>query len=322
MHSLNINFNEDKDTWDEFVSTSPQRSIFAFSKFLDSLLTKYDLVTCYDKDSIVAGTIIIYSNSGKPIGSPFSFTQYQGILFADKPTAAAHSRITYEFKLLEYLITQLTANFNTLCLCNSWRLSDLRPFQWHNYHETEKGKFNIDLRYTGVLETNKYRDFDDYVSSIRKVKRQEFRKSSQSLKLETCDNEDILDELHAKTFSRQNIERTQQESTLVRSILRHAIEGNYGTMCIATLNDEPVSAILFLYDDRTAYYLIGANDPLYRNTFAGTFLLTSMIKDAFERGIREVDFVGVNSPNRGDFKIAFNAELKPYFITSISPGDS
>jgi len=73
-----------------------------------------------------------------------------------------------------------------------------------------------------------------------------------------------------------------------------------------------------LYDDRTAYYLFGANDPMYRHTSAGAFLLMHMIKDAFEKGIQEIDFVGVNSPNRGDFKISFNAEVKPYFVTDLS----
>jgi hypothetical protein len=31
------------------------------------------------------------------------------------------------------------------------------------------------------------------------------------------------------------------------------------------------------------------------------------------RGLAEVDFVGVNSPNRGDFKLSFNPDLRPYF---------
>jgi lipid II:glycine glycyltransferase (peptidoglycan interpeptide bridge formation enzyme) len=88
-------------------------------------------------------------------------------------------------------------------------------------------------------------------------------------------------------------------------------------MGVAYLGDIPVSAVLFIYDDRTAYYLFGANDPEYRNTSAGTFLLMQLIKDAFANGLDEVDFVGVNSPNRGDYKISFNADLEPYFVTSL-----
>ena len=51
--------------------------------------------------------------------------------------------------------------------------------------------------------------------------------------------------------------------------------------------------------------------------FSGTFLLLNMIKHAFDSGYEEIDFLGLNSPNRADFKISLNAELVPYFITSI-----
>lgn len=317
MSNWEINFKEDRQVWDVFVSTSPQRSIFVYSKFLDSLLVNYDLVTCCDKDKIVAGAVVIYADSGSPIDTVFPFTQYQGILLADNSSQASHSQITHEFRTVEYFIAQLTEHYKKYCLCQSWRLRDLRPFQWHNYHEPQNGQFKIDLRYTGTLDINKYHNFDGYVSSVRTVRRQEFKKSSQLLKLKLSDDEEILDDLHAKTFERQNIDRTDQESVLVKSILRHAIAGNYGKMCCAMLDDVAVSAVLFLYDSRTTYYLFGANDPSHRKTFAGTFLLMQMIKDAFETGIQEVDFVGVNSPNRGDFKISLNAELRPYFITSI-----
>jgi hypothetical protein len=35
-----------------------------------------------------------------------------------------------------------------------------------------------------------------------------------------------------------------------------------------------------------------------------------------DNGMKMVDFGGINSPNRGDFKISFNAKPVPYFITS------
>lgn len=61
MNALEINFNQDREAWDAFVSRSPQRSIFVYSKFLDSLQSDYDLVTCYEKGNIVAGAVIIYT---------------------------------------------------------------------------------------------------------------------------------------------------------------------------------------------------------------------------------------------------------------------
>jgi hypothetical protein len=313
-----INFKEDKQVWDVFASSSPQRSIFVYSKFLDSLSANYDLVTCYEKDKIVAGVMVIYSEMGKPVISTFPFTQYQGMLLADNTQKATHSQITHEFKVVAYFIKQLTDRYRNFSLSHSWRLRDLRPFQWHNYHEPEKGQFKIDLRYTGILDLHQLESFEAYLSSVRTVRKQEFKKSSQILKLQFSEDETLLDVLHAKTFERQNIERSDKDSMLVQSICKNAIAGGYGKLAVAYLDDIPVSAILFLYDDRTAYYLFGANDPAYRNANAGAFLLIQMIKDAIENGLKEIDFVGANSPQRADFKISFNAEFKPYAICLLS----
>jgi hypothetical protein len=318
MSVWEINFKESKQAWDAFVLTSPQRSIFVYTKFLDSLNADYDLVTCYEKGQIVAGAVLIYSEAGEPIARPYPFTQFQGVLLTGSAGQSAHSQITHEFKVVEYFISQLTEHYKKCCLCQTWRLSDLRPFLWHNYHEPDKGLFKLDLRYTGILDLEKYDNFDAYLSSIRSCRRQEFKKASQMLKLDFSSDEGTLDSLHAMTFERQSIERGNQDSVLVRSICKHAIAGSYGKMSVALLDEKPVSAVLFLYDDRTAYYLFGANDPAYRNTGAGSFLLLQMIKGAFEQGMKEIDFVGVNSPSRGDYKISLNAELKNYFITSFA----
>jgi hypothetical protein len=317
MSDFSINLKEDKAVWDAFAATSPQRSIFVYSRFLDALGTDYDLVTCYGKGKIVAGAAIVYSAAGLPITGAFSFTQYQGILLTGDVQKAGHSRIAHEFKVMEYFVERLADNFKKFSLCHSWRLQDLRPFQWYGYHEPEKGQFKVTLRYTGLLDLRQFGGFDEYVSSVRTVRRQEYKKSSQTLRFQLSEDAEILDKLHAKTFERQNLERGPQDSFLVQSLCNHAIAGGFGKMGVAYLGDIPVSAVLFIYDDRTAYYLFGANDPEYRNTSAGAFLLMQLIKDAFENGFEEVDFVGVNSPNRGDFKISFNADLKSYFLTSL-----
>lgn len=315
MSDWTINFKESRQVWDAFASTSPQRSIFVESRFLDSLQADYDLVTCYDKEEIVAGAVLIYAANGEPIEVAFPFTLYQGILLTDNTRKPVHSQITHEFKVVEYFLEQLTEHYKRCCFCHSWRLQDLRPFQWHNYHEPDKGRFTTDLRYTGVLDLKRYGDFEEYLASVRTVRRQEYRKASQLLTIGFSDDAALLDALHAKTFERQNLEREDRDSALIRSICDRAITNGYGKMGVASLDGIPVSAVLFLYDDRAAYYLFGANDPLYRKSSAGSCLLMHMIKDALENGVQEVDFVGVNSPNRGDFKISFNTDLKPYYVT-------
>lgn len=313
MKSLEVTFGENRSAWDAFVATSPQRSIFVFTRFLNSLITGYELVTCREGGVIVAGAVILHSGDGSPLRKPQQFTQYQGLLLADNTGMKRHSAITHELAVVEYFLARLTERFPQCCLCQSWRFHDLRSFQWHNYHAPEKGIFKLDLRYTGIVDLKSHGSFDDYLSAVRTVRRQEFGKASHALGLQEGGDIEAFIGLYRKTFERQDIQVSARELDLVRSIVVRAVEGGYGKLWFATLAGVSVAAAVFAYDDRTGYYLFGAADPEHRKTFAGAFVLLRLIKDAFEQGLAEVDLVGVNSPNRGDFKTSFNAEIRPHF---------
>ena len=65
------------------------------------------------------------------------------------------------------------------------------------------------------------------------------------------------------------------------------------------------------------YYQFGANDPDYRSSGASAHLMFETICMLAKRGIELIDFVGVNSPSRGDYKLSFNPTLKPYYVVSL-----
>lgn len=312
MSDFHINFKEDKPRWDAFVLSSPQRSVFVYSKFLDSLLVNYDLVTCYENDRIVAGTVIIYSEAGEPINSTFPFTQYQGMLLADNTQKAIHSQITHEFKVVEYFIESLAEHFKKFFLANSLHLRDLRPFQWFNFNEINGAKVKINLRYAGVLDLKRFTSFQDYLTSIRRSRQREFKKASKILTLENTKDVSILELLYIKTFSRQNLTISEEILTRLKSISTSAIDGGYGKLSIASLEGCPVSAQLTLSDDRSTFLLIGGNDPSHRDLGSSTFIILNSIREAFNDGFREIDFCGANSPERGDFKVSFNASILQY----------
>ena len=180
----------------------------------------------------------------------------------------------------------------------------------------EKGQFSITLRYTGILDLSTWNSFDQYLLNIRTVRRQEYNKSkSSNLILESSNDIDMLDQLHSKTFERQGIERNVEEVRLLRSITSSALAKGYGQLLVCK-NAEgiAISAIVFLYDSRCGYYMFAANDPEYRKTGCGTYLMLESIRQCKEKGLLKVDMVGINSPGRGDFKTSFNAVPVPYFI--------
>jgi hypothetical protein len=125
---------------------------------------------------------------------------------------------------------------------------------------------------------------------------------------------DTLDRLHALTFERQGIVRSPHEVELLRSVANAAICCGFGELLFCQDNrGTVVSASLFLYDHRCAYYLVGANDPAHRQSGAATYLMLENIRRSLMKNLAAVDFTGINSPNRGDFKTSFNALPVPYF---------
>ena len=79
----------------------------------------------------------------------------------------------------------------------------------------------------------------------------------------------------------------------------------------------PASASLFLFDNKTSYYLIGANDPKFLKNGTGSYVMFEQIRRCLEQGLSQVDFVGINSPMRGDFKTSFGAVPVPYYTVML-----
>lgn len=305
--------------WNALVRTSLQGNIFSDSRYLSALDAPH---TCYlvkaPHGELLAG-VVVMENRGAMHAAPFPFTPYQGILFSHSVSMQSNQkRVTSEFRLTEFIIEVLCERYSNFSMALSPSFSDLRPFLWHNYHEANAPRFSISNRYTAVL---KLRDFrvEDYLKTIRAVRRQEFKKTTAEI-TETKDSQLFLD-LYIKTFERQGIVITSQQLELVSRIVKSALENNFGRLSLVKSVDGVASMSLFIYDSRSAYYLFGANNPELRNSGASTALMIDNISTMAKMGLPKLDFVGVNSPNRGDYKLSFGSELIPYYEVQLDALD-
>jgi hypothetical protein len=314
--SLIINLSGNKQRWDDFVDLSPQGNIFCKTIFLDSLGIDYDMVFIEENNVLAMGALIIKQN-GKPIKAPYAFTMYQGILFGNFIyKMPRHRRINKILELTQYLLISLKEYYNRISFCLHYNFDDLRSFQWFNYHNPENGQFSITLRYTGILDLYAWKNIDQYLMDIRTVRRQEYNKfKSSNFNLESSNDIETFDQLHSKTFERQGIQRNEEEVRLLRSIMRNALANGYGQLLLLKNSEGiAISATVYFYDKGCGYYMFAANDPEYRKTGCGTYLMIENIQQCKEKGLLKVDMVGINSPGRGDFKTSFNAVPQPYFI--------
>jgi len=304
--------------WDNFVTNSPQGSIFCRSAFLDALGVEYDLWFVEENGQPQAGAVILRRNA-EPILAPYLFTLYQGLLFAGQSrTLPPHSRPKLTLEVTETLLKDLSERYDRLSFCLHYATEDLRGLQWFHYHEPHLGQFKMEMYYTGLIDLTASPDLETYLTTIRTTRRYEYRKAlREGLTFEVSQDIDTLESLYRLTFERQGIELDADVLKRMRTITAAALSKGFGELMLCRdAAGVAASATLFLHDERCGYYLIGANHPDYRNSWSGTFLVLENIRRCQVRGLKWVDVCGINSPNRGDFKTSLNAVPTPYFVVT------
>lgn len=302
--------------WDALVNESPQGHVFSSHAFLESLGAPY---ACYvlttPQGEVLAGAAIL-KDGNNMARAPFAFTPHQGILFAQSVSSLGQQkRLTAEFRITTYLMESLRAVFSNFSMALSPYFRDLRPFQWHNYGKNELPQFEIRQRYTGHVSLIDF-EINGYLSSVRTVRRQEYKKTQAVI--EPSQDLDLFLKLYRLTFDRQGIAMDAQTLARVARICHQAMADGYGHLSCAHVDGRAASMAFFVTDKTCAYYLFGATDPDLRAANASSKLLIDNIASFASKGLKRFDFVGVNSPQRGDFKLSFNAELVPYQEVHLS----
>lgn len=310
----------DDTGWDAFVRSSAQASPFVESRYLSALGLDCDRLAVTSAAGVTLAVAAVPLDNGQPHQGAFPFCPYQGVLLSSAVSALPpHKRHATTLGVMESLIDGLCARHTRFSLALSPAFEDLRPFLWHNYHQPAAPRFHVSTRYTALLDL---RSFDPaaFLTSIRASRRQERRKSAASI-VESDDVAALL-AIYRLTFERQGIAVPERQVAMLARLAASAIDQGFGWLSAARLPDGQVASMaLFINDDRRAYYLAAANHPELRHTGASTHLLIDNIAEAARRGCESFDFVGVNSPNRGDFKLSFNPALVPYAELTLAGAD-
>ncbi|MCB1995985.1 MAG: GNAT family N-acetyltransferase [Burkholderiaceae bacterium] len=316
MSTLTLAEIDDDIAWDAAIEASEQATVFARSAHLQALgLPLRRLAVRAGGRTVALLPLVLDATREHVVAAPF--TPYLGPLFVHEPAALPRQRVLDEYRIGEFLVTELTGRYPRIAMGLHWTVQDLRPFLWHNYHEAGAPRFTVSPRYTAVLDVADA-DVDRLAADARACRRQELRKASAHVLREHTDPDEFL-RLYRATFERQDIALPAAMLAQVRRITEAALAHGYGRLSACETPDGPASMNLFVYDRRRAYYLFAANDPAQRATGAATRLMFDNLAEAGRRGLAEVDFVGVNSPNRGDFKLSFNPGLRLYFDVALNP---
>jgi hypothetical protein len=307
MHILET----DASQWDAFVAASPQGTAFHRSLFLQAFGRDVAYYLCRKGDAVLGG--MAFCLDGRDAVT-MPFQQYGGLLFAQGDTGQSFADNERRFRVAEAFAEHLSQAHGAVSCSNHWSVTDLRPFDWHNYGQAACQRYAVAVRYTSLLDL----DGTETGRAWSQSRRYSYNKSRKQDMATTCSTDvDLMLRLYRMTFARQEIDVSGPLLEVLERLSRAHLEAGTAVLTITWVGDVPGSAGLFLLDRKDAFYLVGASDPEMRAKETGTRnLVDSMVllRDRFS--CRSLDFVGINSPGRGWFKSSFGGSVTPYFTVA------
>jgi len=312
---------DDYVEWDEFVGQSPQGSIFSNSRYLGFTGKRYTLYYITKGNEVRAGISLILTDDGTKCEYD-DLIIYSGIIFKEDKRRNKTKARSERFKITEFIINELVQKYNRLEMQLSPQFEDLRPFLWHNYHSSNiKDKFTINLRYTSYIDLSRFTKMDESeeiilfkdLEQLRRRNIKEARKDGASV-ITGLEVELFLDFYYRLMFL-QGEKVPSDKLSRMGNLIHKLIENGQAQMFLTKNSQDKIIYItVFCFDSKRAYYLFGAGDSEAKERYKGTIAFWDAFRILKEDyGIRQVDFEGVNSPQRGWFKLSFGGTLLPYY---------
>ena len=85
-------------------------------------------------------------------------------------------------------------------------------------------------------------------------------------------------------------------------------------LSIYTITKKILNILLCISGIIKEHTLFGAGTEIEKNSWSGTTINWEAFKHlAYKKFIKEIDLEGINSPNRGSFKLSFGGTIESYF---------
>lgn len=213
-------------------------------------------------------------------------------------------RLSREKQLMDALIEQLP---NYQHFSQSWHYTQTNwlPFYWKGFSQT--------TRYTYRIENLKNRHEDEIWAGLQQNIRAEIKKASTREKLKVRDDLSVSEfyKLNAMVFRRQD-KKVPYSEKLVNNLDRAAASRGCRKIFIAEDDlGRHHAGVYLVWDQHSAYYLMGGGNPDLRNSGATSLCMWEAIKFA-SSVTQNFDFEGSMLEPVERFFRAFGAVQTPY----------
>ena len=295
------------DRYRELSALDPSIPLFCRPFWLDAVCGAdgWD-VALVDRGGVVVGALPYRSRSrlGFTLVEMPILTQFMGPWLSPPAGQKSHSRLSFEKEVMTELIDQLPP-FDFFRQNFHLAVTNWLPFHWKGFQQT--------TRYTYVLDD--LTDLKTVFSEFRSNIKTDIRKAQKSVRVVESEDLRKFYAVNQLTFDRQSREPPYELALLER--LDAACKPRH---CRRLLFAEDArgavhAAIYVVWDEQSAYYLLGGGDPKLRGSGATSLLLWEAIQHA-ATVTKRFDFEGSMVEPIERFFRAFGAAQKPYFQIS------
>ncbi len=215
-------------------------------------------------------------------------------------------KLSHEKKIISSLVGKLP-HFSMYRQSFHYKYQNWLPFYWLGFTQT--------TRYTYVIED--LSNTDDIWLNMQSRIKTDIRKATDKFGLQLVISSDLDDFLrvNAMTFSRQGI-KALYSNEFVKKLDFACTDNDCRRIFLAKDSHGRIhAAIYIIWDEQSAYYLMGGGDPELRNSGATAFLIWEAIK--FCGGVTKAfDFEGSMLESVENFCRGFGAVQKSYHTVS------
>ncbi len=259
---------KDKNNYEEIAIS--EGTIFNRLSWLRMFKDDVQIYGIYDKgDNLIGGFhlykqkrfgLIIYRNPPfTPNIGPFLQIKAKNPVVMMNKWKEVLSLMADFFEKLPYSVISISLNKDIV---------DTQPFIWK--------KFKVIPGYTYIIDLKK--SIEDIRKGMSVVRRNDINKAlKDELIAKYNDNLEIVKSLVVKTFLRQN--KKTDQYYLDRVLFEFAKKNNSFSF-VTFQNNKPIAIVFCVYDNNTAYYLLGGYDSKNSHHGAGTLAMWEAMKFA------------------------------------------
>lgn len=288
--------------WDDFVSTSPQGTIFSKSWWLRGVCTeKFKIILYRDGKEIICGLPIQFNKKYLINYSIMpKFTQTLGPLFKPMETIGEYRKRSIEITALSEILSSISY-FNYIKLNCHYSFSNILPFYWQ--------RFNSSVRYTYVIED--LSNLDNIFNNITPKYQNKILKA-EKLGIKIIESEDI--DLFINTVEKSLPEDIFSRSVIIIRKINEVCEQHNSRKIYLAIDPNGLvhSGLFVIYDSKCAYNLIQGGDKELRKSGANILAMWHSIKE-MSNSSRIYDFEGSMLENIEIVFRSFGAIQKPYY---------